>query len=105
MEDSEGQMLLVPNWPDFEDPALDNDEAEPTQHSLSVSGLAFTTKREAVRKVLKKFGKVVTVRRFVQGAPRRADVSFASSDDMKAALEGMEGVEIEGKPVKVKVTP
>ena len=38
---------------------------------------------------LKKFGKVVTVRRWVRGAPRRADVSFSAAEEMDAAIAGM----------------
>merc|ERR1712217_530028 len=90
---------------ELEDPAADNDEGEPTAHSLSVGGLAFTTKRKVVRKAFAKFGNVVTVRRYVRGAPRRADVSFATNEEMQAAIDGMNEKEIEGRKVKVKVTP
>lgn len=33
-----------------EDPALDNDEGEPTIHSVSIGGLSFDTTRQTVRK-------------------------------------------------------
>lgn len=37
-----------------------------------------------VRKAFKKFGTIVSVRRYVQGAPRRADVSYSSAAEMQA---------------------
>merc|ERR1712217_404679 len=90
---------------ELEDPAADNDEGEPTQHSISVGSLAFTTKRKAVRKAFAKFGTVVSVRRYVKGAPRRADVSFSTREEMQAAIEGMNEQEIDGRKIKVKETP
>ena len=42
---------------------------------------------------VKKFGTVVTVRRWVRGAPRRADVSFSTAEEMDAAISGLEGKE------------
>ena len=33
-----------------EDPALDNDEGEPSAHSISIGGLSFDTTRQTVRK-------------------------------------------------------
>merc|ERR1719210_1433474 len=89
----------------FEDPALDNDEAEPTEHQLSVSGLDFGTKRKVLKKLFKKYGSVVSVKRYVRGAPRRADISFSSADEMQAAIDAMNGEEIEGRKVKVRTTP
>ena len=89
-----------------------NDEGEPTEFSVSIGGLSFETKRKALRKAgtdeivrwsvcvpplavmcqaCAKFGEVVTVRRWVRGAPRRADVSFSSAEEMEAAIQGMEG--------------
>ncbi|CAE7215227.1 EBP2 [Symbiodinium natans] len=91
--------------PEYEDPALDNDDGEPTQFSVSIGGLSFDTKRAAVRKACAKFGEVVTVRRWVRGAPRRADVSFSSAEEMEAAIQGMEGKELDGRTVKAKATP
>merc|ERR550514_1406225 len=64
------------------DLALDNDEAEPTEHSVTVSNLSYETKRAAVRKAAKRFGTVVSVRRFVREAPRHAHVSFSTSAEM-----------------------
>ena len=79
---------------------------------MSIGGLSFETKRKALRKAgtdnalfswpvcvspavtcqaCAKFGEVVTVRRWVRGAPRRADVSFSSAEEMEAAIQGMEG--------------
>merc|ERR1719343_485128 len=89
----------------FEDPALDNDDGDPTQFSLSVGGLSFDTKRAVLKKAFKKFGTVVTVRRYVLGAPRRADITFSSAEELKAAIAGMDGHEIEGRKIKVKETP
>merc|ERR1711879_286192 len=66
----------------FEDPSVDNDDGEPTAYSLSVGGLSFDTKRAVLRKAFKKFGTVVTVKRYVQGAPRRADITFSSADEL-----------------------
>mmetsp|Transcript_95014 Transcript_95014/g.268491 ORF Transcript_95014/g.268491 Transcript_95014/m.268491 type:complete len:325 (-) Transcript_95014:556-1530(-) len=91
--------------PEFEDPCLDNDDGEPSAHSVSVGGLSFDTKRKVLKKIFKAFGTVVTVRRYVPGAPRRADVSYSSADEMKAAIEGMNGKDIEGRTVKVITTP
>ena len=85
---------------EYEDPALDNDEGEPTEHSLSLGGLSFDTTRKTVRKVLSKIHKPITVRRYVPGAPRRADVSFTTDAEMNAALEAINGQEIEGRKVK-----
>ena len=51
-------------------------------------GVSFTT---SCRQAVKKFGKVVTVRRWVRGAPRRADVSFATAEEADAAIEGLQG--------------
>merc|ERR1712007_262803 len=90
---------------EFEDPALDNDEAIPSPHSLSVTGLSFETKREAVRTIFSKFGTIVSVRRYVPGAPRQAAVSFSTAEEMNAAIKAMDGQEIEKREVKCKVTP
>merc|ERR1740123_719789 len=90
---------------EVEDPALDNDEGEPTEHKVSVGSLAFTTKRKAVRKVFAKFGTVVTVRRYVKACPRRADLSYESKEEMQAAIDGMNGKELDGRVLKVRLTP
>jgi len=49
--------------------------------------------RAARSQAAKKFGTVVTVRRWVRGAPRRADVSFSTAEEMDAAISGLEGKE------------
>mmetsp|Transcript_6019 Transcript_6019/g.14288 ORF Transcript_6019/g.14288 Transcript_6019/m.14288 type:complete len:158 (-) Transcript_6019:209-682(-) len=104
-EEEQPTKKLQTEPPEYEDPALDNDEGEPTEFSVSIGGLSFETKRKALRKACAKFGEVVTVRRWVRGAPRRADVSFSSAEEMEAAIQGMEGKEIDGRTVKVKATP
>eukprot|EP00446_Apocalathium_sp_SHHI-4_P067565 CAMPEP_0177523620 /NCGR_PEP_ID=MMETSP0369-20130122/49492_1 /TAXON_ID=447022 ORGANISM="Scrippsiella hangoei-like, Strain SHHI-4" /NCGR_SAMPLE_ID=MMETSP0369 /ASSEMBLY_ACC=CAM_ASM_000364 /LENGTH=82 /DNA_ID=CAMNT_0019003479 /DNA_START=12 /DNA_END=256 /DNA_ORIENTATION=+ len=76
-EEGDEEEEVAGEVPEFVDPRLDNDDAEPSAHSISVGGLSFDTKSKALKKIFKEFGTVVTVRRYVPGAPRRADVSYS----------------------------
>ncbi|CAL1150559.1 unnamed protein product [Cladocopium goreaui] len=42
---------------EFQDPALDNDDGEPTVHSVSIGGLSFDTTRATVRKLPRNLGR------------------------------------------------
>eukprot|EP00971_Amphidinium_carterae_P182385 3619790-Amphidinium_carterae.1 len=75
---------------EFVDPALDNDEMEPSAHRLAVRGLSFDTKRKTIRKAFAKHGTVVSVKRYVPGEHRGSPTHSGvfSSTDCEVLLAG-----------------
>ncbi|KAJ3691545.1 hypothetical protein LUZ61_020709 [Rhynchospora tenuis] len=78
-----------------------------TEHKLFVGNLSWNATSEDLEEVFKKCGNVVSARVLYDGDTGRSRgygfVSYSTQEEMDAALQTLEGEEIDGRPIRVSL--
>lgn len=78
-----------------------------TEHKLFVGNLSWSVTSESLTKVFQEYGNVVGARVLYDGDTGRSRgygfVCFPTRSEMEAALQSLDGVELEGRPMRVSL--